>query len=318
MSSKHTPKPPDMIDWELLKNDFLKECVTQPEGVMSAHINRLPEDIIEWLKNKLTGKIAYVSQDKAMELLGCGESKLHYIAKRGLLSKWNYIRGATNYYSLRELEQYIEATEMRERSKKALEEYSDSTLLKHDKVFALSHMKRTLFFFEEFKLHWGSDREEQVVTNIVMGRLSFSDMAEQYDISRERVRQIYVKSMRRLNRKLVNMKRDYDRNYLAVWEENKKLKEENAFLQNAFEKLSVEQKKQYRQIIEGGVHNDVLLSSLDISPRTLNCLNSVDLKYVGDLIENWTRSDLMKIRNFGKKTLDDLLYGLRAYHLELR
>lgn len=51
------------------------------------------------------------------------------------------------------------------------------------------------------------------------------------------------------------------------------------------------------------------LSELNLSVRALNCLKSADVETLGDLVQ-YNKSDLLKFRNFGKKSLtelDDLL-----------
>lgn len=47
------------------------------------------------------------------------------------------------------------------------------------------------------------------------------------------------------------------------------------------------------------------LSGLDLSVRALNCLNAAGVDTLGDLV-SLSRGDLMKIRNFGKKSLTEL------------
>ncbi|HKM92810.1 MAG TPA: DNA-directed RNA polymerase subunit alpha [Prolixibacteraceae bacterium] len=54
------------------------------------------------------------------------------------------------------------------------------------------------------------------------------------------------------------------------------------------------------------------LVDLDLSVRALNCLKAADVETLGDLVQ-YNRNDLLKFRNFGKKSLselDDLLSGL--------
>ena len=53
-------------------------------------------------------------------------------------------------------------------------------------------------------------------------------------------------------------------------------------------------------------------SSLNLSVRALNCLKAADVETLGDLIQ-YNKTDLLKFRNFGKKSLselDDLLESL--------
>lgn len=54
------------------------------------------------------------------------------------------------------------------------------------------------------------------------------------------------------------------------------------------------------------------LSDMDLSVRALNCLKSAEVETLGDLV-GFNKTDLLKFRNFGKKSLtelDDLLAGL--------
>ena len=53
-------------------------------------------------------------------------------------------------------------------------------------------------------------------------------------------------------------------------------------------------------------------SSLNLSVRALNCLKAADVETLGDLVQ-YNKTDLLKFRNFGKKSLselDDLLESL--------
>ena len=54
------------------------------------------------------------------------------------------------------------------------------------------------------------------------------------------------------------------------------------------------------------------LSDMNLSVRALNCLKAADVETLGDLVQ-FNKNDLLKFRNFGKKSLtelDDLLLGL--------
>ncbi len=54
------------------------------------------------------------------------------------------------------------------------------------------------------------------------------------------------------------------------------------------------------------------LSDMNLSVRALNCLKAADVETLGDLVQ-FNKTDLLKFRNFGKKSLtelDDLLEGL--------
>jgi len=60
---------------------------------------------------------------------------------------------------------------------------------------------------------------------------------------------------------------------------------------------------------EGSLHIRQLLKTklvdLDLSVRALNCLKAADVETLGDLV-SYNKSDLLKFRNFGKKSLTEL------------
>jgi DNA-directed RNA polymerase subunit alpha len=47
------------------------------------------------------------------------------------------------------------------------------------------------------------------------------------------------------------------------------------------------------------------LTELELSVRALNCLKAAEVELVSDLV-SYTKADLMKFRNFGKKSLTEL------------
>ena len=54
------------------------------------------------------------------------------------------------------------------------------------------------------------------------------------------------------------------------------------------------------------------LVDLDLSVRALNCLKAANVETLGDLVQ-YNKTDLLKFRNFGKKSLtelDDLLESM--------
>ena len=47
------------------------------------------------------------------------------------------------------------------------------------------------------------------------------------------------------------------------------------------------------------------LVDMDLSVRALNCLKAADVETLGDLVQ-FNKTDLLKFRNFGKKSLTEL------------
>jgi len=56
------------------------------------------------------------------------------------------------------------------------------------------------------------------------------------------------------------------------------------------------------------------LVDLDLSVRALNCLKAADVETLGDLV-SYAKQDLLKFRNFGKKSLTELEELVRSKNL---
>lgn len=61
---------------------------------------------------------------------------------------------------------------------------------------------------------------------------------------------------------------------------------------------------------------NMTVEELELSGRALNCLKSAGINYVGELVQK-TESELLKIRSFGKKSLDEIVEKLHQYNLHL-
>ena len=62
---------------------------------------------------------------------------------------------------------------------------------------------------------------------------------------------------------------------------------------------------------------EMTVEELDLSVRSFNCLKRANIHKVGDLIEK-SEDDMMKVRNLGKKSLDEVVAKLAQYGLTLR
>lgn len=62
---------------------------------------------------------------------------------------------------------------------------------------------------------------------------------------------------------------------------------------------------------------DMSIEDLELSARSLNCLKKAGVKNVGGLIAN-SEPDLMKFKNFGSKSLDEVRKKLAEYKLALK
>ncbi|HNY06650.1 MAG TPA: DNA-directed RNA polymerase subunit alpha [Bacteroidales bacterium] len=83
--------------------------------------------------------------------------------------------------------------------------------------------------------------------------------------------------------------------------------------------FDTEEKTVNDEFDETSLHTRQLLKTklvdLDLSVRALNCLKAADVETLGDLV-SYNKTDLLKFRNFGKKSLTELEELVRAKNLE--
>ncbi|MCK9617340.1 MAG: DNA-directed RNA polymerase subunit alpha [Lentimicrobiaceae bacterium] len=83
--------------------------------------------------------------------------------------------------------------------------------------------------------------------------------------------------------------------------------------------IDVEEKAVTEEFDENTLHIRQLLKTklvdLDLSVRALNCLKAADVETLGELVA-FNKNDLLKFRNFGKKSLTELEDLVRAKNLE--
>ena len=59
------------------------------------------------------------------------------------------------------------------------------------------------------------------------------------------------------------------------------------------------------------------IEELDLSVRSFNCLKRANIDTVQDLI-NRTEEDMIKVRNLGKKSLEEVILKLKSLGLEFK
>ena len=151
-------------------------------------------------------------------------------------------------------------------------------------------------------------RGERMIEMLLTGSDS-KEISESYGVSPERVNQIVEKTIRILNCE--------GRQYQKLKEDNERMKDELQTMENNVKSLRSfrepgAEKLEYSKV---DVQESILTKRLvdcNITVRTLNCLKAEDIETVGDLARQH-KTDLLKIRNFGKKCLieiDDFLNEL--------
>ncbi|MCL2821625.1 MAG: DNA-directed RNA polymerase subunit alpha [Firmicutes bacterium] len=62
---------------------------------------------------------------------------------------------------------------------------------------------------------------------------------------------------------------------------------------------------------------EMRIEEMDLSVRSFNCLKRANIHTVGDLVGR-SEDDMLKVRNLGRKSLDEVIGKLKSYNLELR
>lgn len=166
------------------------------------------------------------------------------------------------------------------------------------------------------------EREKIILTMLLEGK-DVEFVAEEYGLTRSRIMQIVSKAVR----KLATVK-----TFSELRREYKQLVFDNANFQNVIEALQNRIKKlerinnidtapvsEYDYLLgdKGGTFTALMntpVYDLEISVRSLNCLKGADVNTLYDLVK-CNKTDLMKFRNFGKKSLTELEDLLESLHL---
>lgn len=125
----------------------------------------------------------------------------------------------------------------------------------------------------------------------------------------------------------VAQRTDYDRLVFEVWTDGG-IKPDDAVAYAAkilqdqldiFINFTEEPKPEANEEMPAAALNDNLYRSVDeleFSVRSQNCLQNADIKYIGELVQK-TEQEMLKTKNFGHKSLNEIKEVLREMGLEL-
>jgi len=181
-------------------------------------------------------------------------------------------------------------------------------------VFRYNLMNRVIL---ELSKELNAEKHTRMLYRFLKDNKSVEEISDMFDMSRERVIQILTKSANRVIYFTARYFRteELDRERISLLSENELLKIQNTQLYNKFLRDKENQitkefnsKEHVQYFIKQGYDvNDLKMSCMDfaLSVRTINCLKAADILTLEDLLVS-RKSDLMRYRNFGKKSLDEL------------
>lgn len=142
-------------------------------------------------------------------------------------------------------------------------------------------------------------------------RTTLKSIAINFGVTQERVRQLLCKTMRRLKhqKSKESLISCLDENFRMLISKRNELE---ASLDAVNTTIGDYCKT---QVI--GRYADITVESLEFSVRTYNCFKDADIKTVTDLC-NCSECDLLNLRSFGKKSLEEIKEVLSSMGLSLR
>ncbi len=156
------------------------------------------------------------------------------------------------------------------------------------------------------KLYFGLDNKP----------MKLDEIGEIYNFTRERIRQIKEKSIRRLwhDHNSKPLKKLYGYSDHEIQDRFTKIEidrkvEEKLREERELERINSNQKKE--------IDLNKNIYDFEFSVRTNNTLRAADIKTINELL-NYSESDLLKFRNFGRKSFVEIVEFLDEYGLELK
>lgn len=263
----------------------------------------------------------FISAAKAAQLAGVTTETIRNLCKAGTLQY--QIRGILYYVSKADVLTYkkdIEAiheatasiTEYRakvEHDAKELREKHEEmrTRLANMEMFPkrIEYIKELLYAVVDNYIDNADNknplkqRELEVLFGAIQGK-SFSSIGYDMNLSEQSINQIWRKALLKVvctQNRISQLQDTISELQRVIGEKNEIIRELNG--RNAVTKAEIDEEARLRKLLE------TRLWDLDFSMRVLNCCKCEEIHTVGDLVKH-NRTDMLKYRNFGKKSLCEL------------
>lgn len=165
-------------------------------------------------------------------------------------------------------------------------------------------------------------REQQVLIMRYKSGMTLEECGKEMGITRERIRQIEAKAIRKLRhpRRFKSWFFDTLERYEKEAKENRELKLENITLREKIKRLGALQEKlkeeEEKEKKEKNRFN-VGIEYLDLSVRSYNCLKKAGINKIADL-EHITIGKLIGMRNLGRKSAREVCEKAKEYGINIK
>lgn len=167
-----------------------------------------------------------------------------------------------------------------------------------------------------------TERERKVIDYRFRQGMTLRETGEQFGVQAERIRQVEARAIRKMRhpRSWGKWKMVQEQELLEARGESSGLLLENITLRNKLQKIAeiigtdylpVKEQEETKEPEEPS-RLDTPLDEMGLSVRAYNCCRGVGLYTVGDFV-GMTTDDLMKVRNLGRKCMDEIVSRLKDY-----
>jgi len=195
----------------------------------------------------------------------------------------------------------------------------------HDRIEKLEFFQdlfKKVFLNEQSRF----SRQDEVLYLVLFENNTFDEISEKFDLTSERVRQIFQKGLRYVIYKM----RRFDERMLQYKEYCEKVRLQGQIINKLEQKLLQYQSKEETDKSKQGLGDDKIkvlsksLLELDVSVRLSNCIRAVILRYYGirslgnislGHIASFPRHEYLGMRNFGSKSMNELDELLEKYDI---
>ena len=251
-----------------------------------------------------------MTRNDAAAYLGVDPQTITNWVNKGLLGGYNDKSSKRFWVNADDVKKYSEKYKMLSVSEDLLDKEQKELLASERKVNAkiqmLMHDALNVSSFSYYKIGGSlctlleltsqcGMREKKIMQAFFNGD-KISNIAYEFGLSRERVRQIVVKAIRKFN---------YAIGELAdLKQENNSLKEEIKNVKMQLIMQEGEKEEEQSVDIPPSVFS-IRLVNCNLPVRVLNVTKAADIDTIGDLVQ-YSKSEMVKFRNFGKKSLMQL------------
>lgn len=254
-----------------------------------------------------------INLKQASEIINKNPSKIMYWVKCGIIPYYRIkeSKGSKFYFKKNELETW----------------FNDYFKVEKDDEFYFKGMftklaKEGIYRFlnnSKSKILGLGERENYILESVFLNDLTFNQIGNKLDITRDRARQIFYKSIRRINNSLTSISDNFE-----LKKKIEELDKEKELLLNEIkvlkEKITDEDfikstQDSERPALEKLLFTDITKLDDYFSVRVMNIFKKYEIPNLGYLIQ-FQKNRIISFRNLGMKSLDEIIDSLK--HLDLK